>query len=347
MRQTIMRYSWVAIGLAVLALGAGIALHAGWIEAPRVFGFNGSAAPCEVDNQIDADARAEIDRTAETFGKTFLGADPDRSLALMTDAARATTTGDLAEGLKRSTGGAKFTHIRVLRTIYMENHGTGADGHILCPVGGHRVSLFVRPGANQAHVLVGADSPNASFTLALWLLPEHGGWRVQFAHVGVSAMAGHDTASLLAMSGAEHDAGHDFNAAMLYTAAVGTSDLGNSYQDAEIGKTLRLARDRLRRPAELTGAPPFTWTLGGKDYKVGHISIEGIGGQIGLIFDLPQADWPSDQAANERGREFLNAYVAAHPEYARVFGYLLARAIKPDYSGGYATLYRRGTGLLN
>ena len=60
----------------------------------------------------------------------------------------------------------------------------------------------------------------------------------------------------------------------------------------------------------------------------------------------PHTTWTGKEAADRTNREFLTAFIAAHPDYSRVFEFLVARALKPDKSGGFATVYKLGPGFI-
>jgi hypothetical protein len=45
-----------------------------------------------------------------------------------------------------------------------------------------------------------------------------------------------------------------------------------------------------------------------------------------------------------QNRKFLDAFRTAHPEWEKVFGFMSARAMKPDNSGGFGTVYASGKG---
>ncbi len=53
-------------------------------------------------------------------------------------------------------------------------------------------------------------------------------------------------------------------------------------------------------------------------------------GQLGLVFDFPQKEWNGEAAADNFNRQFLRAFVSTRPDYVRVFGFVLARFMKPD-----------------
>jgi len=74
--------------------------------------------------------------------------------------------------------------------------------------------------------------------------------------------------------------------------------------------------------------------------------IIGVEGKLVLVFLLPLTTWTGNEAAARTNRDFLTAFIAAHPDYSRVFGVLVARALKPDRSGGFATVYKVGVGFI-
>jgi hypothetical protein len=94
------------------------------------------------------------------------------------------------------------------------------------------------------------------------------------------------------------------------------------------------------------GTPPFSWTLNGEKYQVGQVSMIGVGHDVGITFVLPQTSWTSEDDIETKNRAFINAFIATHPEYARIFNFLVARAMKPDNSGGYATVYENQKGFV-
>mgnify|MGYP001794568839 CR=1 FL=1 len=85
--------------------------------------------------------------------------------------------------------------------------------------------------------------------------------------------------------------------------------------------------------------------LGGKEYAVDQASLIGVEGKLGLVFMLPLTTWSGEEGADKYNREFLAGFIAAHPDYTRVFEFLLARALTPDRSGGFGTLLKLGQGF--
>ncbi len=159
------------------------------------------------------------------------------------------------------------------------------------------------------------------------------------------SIAGRTAQALFDTARTERDAGHVFNAALLSSLTAAALAARGPY--LELDFFVQTARENWKTfvvPPELSGAPPFSWTMNGKTAAVSGVSLLGVGGEIGLVFELPQPDWPGDADVDRHNREFLDDFRAAHPEYASAFQFLLARAHKPDNSGGVATAYENGKG---
>jgi hypothetical protein len=327
--------------VAILALGASLAL--GYIK----FNLGLQAGTCEADDEIAAADRKEIESTALEFARDTLGAHPGSAYALMTAAAQATTSPDKLEtGLaayNRATG--PFFNVKVAHSYFVRSVGHGPDGRTLCGTGPQWISVAVRPGLEQAHVEVSADTRNNGWAVTLWLLPEAGNWRVQYFHLGAASAAGHTPQMLLDMARRERDGGHAFNADMLYAGLLGIVDRGTAFQPA-IAQTARADAAGFQPPPELKGKAPFVWTMQGRRSVVGQVTIVGIGKDLGLIFVLPQNDWPDQATIDKRNRAFLDAFRATHRDYTRVFAFLVARAMKPDNSAGFGTVYQNGKGYM-
>jgi hypothetical protein len=86
--------------------------------------------------------------------------------------------------------------------------------------------------------------------------------------------------------------------------------------------------------------------MNGNVYSVQHVTIQSVFGKLGLSFNLPQKAWGGPDAAEASNHAFLTDFVAAHPDAPRVFSYLIARALKPDNSGGWATVWSAEKGFL-
>ncbi|HVZ72057.1 MAG TPA: hypothetical protein VHJ20_06750 [Polyangia bacterium] len=189
-----------------------------------------------------------------------------------------------------------------------------------------------------------AHSNNNEWELSLWLMPQDGIWKVNAFHLDASGVADRGVGTLWTLAKEERRAGHAFNAGILYGTVRELLKRGPWLQ---LGVARAFDEDARTLPplAELQGPPPFHWRLGGATYEVAGISPIATEGMIGLSFGLPQIEWPATEGVIASNHAFLSAFMAAYPEVPKVFGYLVARAVKPDRSGGYATVYEYGRGF--
>ena len=77
------------------------------------------------------------------------------------------------------------------------------------------------------------------------------------------------------------------------------------------------------------------------DMQVGIVGQDGV---LGLTFTLPLSAWNGNEDADKRNRAFLDAFMAAQPDYQAVFPFLVAQALKPDGTPAYRTLHVAGIG---
>jgi hypothetical protein len=333
----------VLAGLALLlAGGIGAAFATGLISL-NLGALGGS---CEEDNEIATAQRNDIDKAAMAATTAALVPDAEAIYSMMTQEARSSTTAaQLAEGFKLIQSSGPYMNPKIVHTYFLTTVGGGADTHTVCgPLGGTEwVAVEVKPGKSQAHVLASAQTRNNDWAVTIWLLPEGNSWRVQYIHLGLSTMVGRSPSDLLTLARRQRDVGHAFNAAMLYAGARSLLDRGPAFQ---LGVVQALQEDasKFSTPTELQGQPPFVWKMKGSTFKVAHVTILGVDKKLGLVFDLPLEVWNGNDNADGKNRNFLDAFIATHSEYSPTFGFLVARAFKPDGSGGFSTVYEVGKG---
>jgi hypothetical protein len=329
------------LGLSlVVIVSVGVAIASGFIK----IGLGANAGSCQVGDEIAPSKRKEIESIALAFARAALNDKLDDVRTMMTKAAGSDKS--VAVSLTAISRMAPFSDPGVAQTYRIESAGGGPDARAICgPLSNNQwVSVEIKPGLEQAHVLLSTTTRNNGWAFTIWLLPENGSWRVQYFHIGMASIAGRTPEMLLDMARKERDAGHAFNANMLYAGLQGAIDRGPAFQ-LGIDQPFRDDIAKFQAPAELRGKPPFNWTFGVKHYAVAQISIIGIGKDIGLVFVLPSKDWPGNVEIEKRNREFITAFIAGHPDYARDFTFLVARAMKPDNSGGFGTVYQNGKGF--
>jgi hypothetical protein len=335
----------VVLGVLLFAVCAGgLAYAAGLIK----FDAGVNAGTCQLDSEINPTLRAKIDQTATKFVQAILEPNAEAALALMTNEARGSLTADKfsADLQLMLRASAPFADTKVSHTYFVQSSGTGPETRTVCGTlaGNGWVSVAVRPGLPQAHVVITSGARNNDWAFTLWLLPSGDDWQVQYFHMGASTIVGMTPEMLLASAREERDSGHPFNAAMLYAGVQGTIDRGNSFQ-LGIAQTLRDDLGKFTVPVEISGKPPFVWDMRGEKYSVSQASIIGVQGKLGLVFLLPQSTWGGEQDANTKNRAFINSFIATHPDYSRSFKFLVARALKPDNSGGFGTVYESDKGF--
>jgi hypothetical protein len=244
-----------------------------------------------------------------------------------------------ANFIKTSAQLGPFRDPKLAHLYLLDTHGSGPDARAICgTLDGNWVSVAIKPGLRQAYAVFTAETQNNGWEFVYWLVPNGDSWRLQDIHISTASVAGHDARDLLDMARRERDAGRSFNATMLYAGAKDMAGRGPAFQLA-IGQTLDSDLKAFVAPPELRGATPLIWTLNGKEYRVTQVALIGIGKQLGLGFVLPQTVWTNSADVDARNREFLDGFRAKHPDYAKVFSFLVGRAMKPDNSGGFGTAY--------
>ncbi|MDX2169154.1 MAG: hypothetical protein SF182_18945 [Deltaproteobacteria bacterium] len=309
----------------------------------------GGTAVCQVDGDIAPATRAALQDRALSFVRAALGALPQTAYAMMAPEAQKRTTAQMfgARVRELSTSGP-FDNLRTAHAYLISGVAPGStQPRALCGslADGNWVSVALQPGSEQAYVVVSGDTRNNQWAFTLWLVPDGDEWRVLNFHAGISAIAGRTPEDLLALVRREREAGRAFNAAIALAAARDLTNRGPTFQ-LGISQALQAEADQLTVPAELRGTPPFTWTMKGRSFTVAGAGMIGVGKEIGILFVLPHKTWTNDQEAAAANRAFIEAFRAAHPDYARAFDFLVARAMKPDNSPGPTTRYDNGKGFV-
>jgi hypothetical protein len=309
------------------------------------------AGSCSTDSEIAPAERSAIEDAGLTLARTLLGDHPEGGFDLMSQKVQAANS---REAFASSIGpaiaqGAPYSPPRLMHTYLLTSTGasigTGPGARGLCGTVANNawVSAAVTPGEDSAYVLIDTDSRNNGWTFAIGLRREGPAWHVYNFYFNISSVVGLDAPKLLDMGQREREAGHMLNAYILVTGATYATQRGPDIQ-LGITHTILTELGKVIVPPELKGTGPFHWTLNGKTFDLSVATLIGVDKQLGIQFDLPQKEWPSNDAADARNREFIDAFRAAYPDYARVFSFIVARAMQPDNSGGFASVYDNKTG---
>jgi hypothetical protein len=270
-----------------------------------------------------------IDGAAMAFARALLQPEPETAYSLMTDEAQTNTGRDrfIAQinAMVRNSG--SFSAPQIEHTFLVQSLKIEPDTRVICGERANNawVSLEVKPGPWQAHVLISSATKNNGWSLTLWMAPDGQDWRVRLFHIGISSVVGITPEAMLARAREERDSGHAFNAAMLYTSIRAIIDRGPAFQ-LGLDQVVRGDMANLRLPPELAGKPPFTWDMQGVVYKVSQVSTIGVEGKLGLTFSLPQTTsvlqrgaglrqdvpWTDGQAVCRRSWRAGNRSIASH-----------------------------------
>ena len=233
-----------------------------------------------------------------------------------------------------------FKNLRVAHTYMSKATGGTREQSVVCgnlssPQGW--VAVTTRSGLRQAHVIVEGQTVNNTWAFVIWLLQEQGNWRVQYFQFVTSAIVGKSAQDLWGMARTEQQRQHDFNAFVLYAAALQMAWRGPHLQ-LGILPELQKEMGKLRVPAELRGQPPFTWKFGESSFKVSNVGPIGIGGNIYLLITQEVGPWKEDKEAGRANVHLIAAFRKAYPEYSDVFAGLIVEARERGGARGYRTV---------
>lgn len=314
----------------------------------------GSAAPlvspvamtCLVDDEIAPSDRAAPDRVALDLVENFVRGDAASVNAALSPEARTVTPLSELETFARSAASmSPYTDLRVAHTYLIRVTG-GRDplSPMICGKtlkDPDAVFLTARAIPRQTYVEVVGHTKNNDWSSFVWLAPNGSSWQALAFSFNASATSGRSARDLRDLAIEQEGRGHDLNAAVLARAAEGLSARGPNATPVwrhDLDEQL----SSFRIPPELSGPPPFTWKLAGETWRVGSVNLLGVGGDLNLQIDRLTDAWPGDNAIDAENHRLLDALVQAHPELKDSFAAILVRAIKPDGSGGWGTVYDWG-----
>jgi hypothetical protein len=327
---------------AFLVVAVVAAYSLGWIK----LNLGANAGICSHNEEIASQERSAIDSSALAFYRAAMAQDADAALALMIPEAQSGGRTSVMQTIALLARLGPFANATVADTYLVHSSGGGPVTRTICGTvsGDQWVAVQIRPGMTQAHVVISAQTRNNGWAFVLWMVQDQNKWRVQYFNVNTSSVAGYTPDRLLALARKERDGGHVFNASLLYAGVKSIIDRGPAFQ-LGIDQTVASDISELKTPVELQGTPPFNWAVGGVTYKVAQVAMIGIASKLGIGFQLPQTVWIGDADVSAKNRAFINWFITSHPDYSRVFSFLVARALEPDNSGGFGTVYENGKGF--
>jgi hypothetical protein len=297
---------------------------------------------CATDGEIPAKARDAVNQVAIQFVQNAVGPVPSVAYTAFSDEAKEITPSEqfVAGFQNQIKPMGPFKNLRVAHSYIAKLTGGTHEQRVVCgnissPEGW--VAVNAKPGPAEAHIIAEAQTVNNTVVFALYLVVEQSSWRVQSVHFATAEMVGRSAGDLQKMAEAENRMGHDFNAFILYAAALQLTDRGPFFQ-LGIRPEIESALGALKRPGLLDGQPPFSWNFGTSTFRVLNVGPIGVGGKIYLSVDQEVESWVDDKEVDKKNRDLIAAFAGAHPEYRDAFAGLVVRAHERGGSRGFGTV---------
>jgi hypothetical protein len=297
---------------------------------------------CRTDDEISAKDRATLDAMAIVFVQNALGPNPETAYSNFTADAKGSVNSEKFVAMFRQgiQPNGPYKNLRVAHTYLAQVTGSTQEQRVVCgnlssPEGW--VAVNAKPGTAQGHVIVEAQTLNNTWAFIIWLVPEQGNWHVQYTQATVTAMVGKNAEDLLRMAESEMHENHNFNAYILYAAALQLASRGPFLQlgiQPEIQKGL----ENSKPPSVLQGQPPFDWQLGKSSYRVLNVGPIGVSQKVYLKIDHEIGPWADDKDADKKNRELISTFSSSYPEYKHAFAGLVVTAHERGGNRGFGTV---------
>lgn len=324
---------WLIAGALVLA-----AIYGVW---SGTIGLPAAAPSCARDEELDADWR----RGPEARGDAFLAALQDANTKAAYGQLSAELTGKLTED--EFATASLFTLAGLKDLKLQHTHRPRGEGEVSCAVSGPdgaTAAITSSAAKTQAHLLYTAKTPNNDWAVTLMLAEEDGAWKVAGFFRSMTSMAGLYTRDLIKLAEAQAAKGSAFNAFMLASTATYRADRGGDFR-LGVKAEADAALAKIAAPTELTGGPPFNWTLDGTRFLIEDVSVMNEAKLALVIVHVdPTWDGKDTAGAEARNRRLIDAFVKAHPDYKEVFGMIVARMNWPGQDRAWATVFDAETG---
>jgi hypothetical protein len=299
-------------------------------------------ASCKADDEISAKDRESVGQVALKFVQDALGPNSSNAFAAFTaDAKETVPLEQFVSGFQNSIKPrGPFKDLRVAHTYVPRVMGGTQEQRVVCGTLSSPetwVAVNARPGPAEAYVIVEGDTVNNTNAFVIWLIPEQGNWRVQYVQFATITMVGKSADDLRKMAAMENEKQHNFNAFILYAAALQLADRGPFFQ-LGIKPEIEKAIGNVQRPPVLQGKAPFVWDFDKPTFRVLNVGAIGIGGKIYLLIDHEIEPWTEDKEADRKNRDLITAFAKAYPEYKEAFSGLIVKAHERGGNRGFGTV---------
>jgi hypothetical protein len=332
----------VALLLAAALLVAATAAHA-------QTSANLATGRCDTDDEAPAAERAAYEGTALQAVRAILNDRPgDAHVKFAPEIKRTINAADFSRAMsQRAQIWNPIEDLKVAHSYRLSDVVGGersmmictavARGNVSTPEG--RVYVTASPGRLQAHVIVEGQGRNNKFAFVLWLAAAEQEWQILRLEVNPVTVLGRSSTELQSESRAQLQRGNDFNAFLLLAAAFQLTGRGPTLL-LGIGPEIEKELTELKRPAELTGAPPYTWTYGGTAFRVLSVGATGTGADFSLMIQHEVAGDPANDELERLNQALAAGFKSARPEYAQAFDALVVRAITDGGRKTHGTVER-------
>jgi hypothetical protein len=299
-------------------------------------------AGCKADDEISTKDRESVGQVALKFVQDALGPNSSDAFAAFTaDAKESVPLEQFVSGFQNSIKPmGPFKDLRVAHTYVPRVMGGTQEQRVVCGSLSSPetwVAVNARPGPAEAYVIVEGDTVNNTNAFVVWLIPEQGNWRVQYVQFATTTMVGKSADDLRKMAAIENEKQHNFNAFILYAAALQLADRGPFFQ-LGIKPEIEKAIGNVQRPPILQGKAPFVWNFDKLTFRVLNVGPIGIGGKIYLLVAHEIEPWSEDKEADRKNRDLIVAFAKAYPEYKEAFAGLVVRAHERGGNRGFGTV---------
>jgi hypothetical protein len=296
---------------------------------------------CNERGDLAESDREQIETAATSFAEALRAGRGEAALQAMSRASRAATTMDDLDQLSafyaQAETSAPFSvenvfHVRVLGWA---NPGTKA----IC----RSAAVALGETSQSAHVILANDVAQGRQTTVVSLDRESGGWRPRSVWTNFTEYNGYDAARIHEMARQQHASGNLFNSTLLYAITETMLFRGESVE-TQAQQDLRRERETIALAPEISGEPPFLWSLQGHEFTITLINYNLT--DDGPLLEIRQrlSEWRGDAHADTQNRALIEAFNATHPEWQQIAGYLAVRAEQPNSNTLFGTVYQRGVG---
>lgn len=303
---------------------------------------------CATDGDIDPMRRAVIESTAMQFVRSVVSGDAGSAWDAMTGHGQSSITRDqFVSNAALTIQPTQPRNLAIQHAFLIYVIGTPAPGaRVVCgadvsdPTRSYRMAVVAAP--EQAYVILTADGRAAGLVFTLWLLRDASGWKVNSFDFHTATLSGRNALQLWQVARDQHQHGHEFNATLLYFAAVQIADRG---PDFELAFAPQMAQEeaQVTRPKELTGRPPFKFEGDGKDFSLLNIGSTDVGGRMYLALTYEAAPWKSTKQVEHSNQMLIALITKLFPEYAEVFQGIVAQASERGTGRTFATVGDSGS----